>query len=84
MTKQHFTFKQIFDFAWVKTQQHAWFMICAFVIYGVILNAVKHTGLFELLVVVLTSLSLLSISLIIARNESFGFSNLYFTVNPTK
>ena len=77
MTKQHFTLKEVFDFAWAKTQQHAWFLACTFMIYAVIMSAVKKEGFLGLLVAVLLALSLLSISLIIVRNENFDFSTLF-------
>ena len=77
MTKQQFNFEEIFSFAWVKTKQHAWFMACTFVIYAVILSAVMLNPVLEILVALLIALSLLSISFIIVRDQSFNFSDLF-------
>lgn len=77
MTIQHFTFKEVFNFGWAKTKQHWWFMLCAFTIYSIVIYAVERSGWFEVLVTLLIALSLISISLVIARNESFDFSTLF-------
>lgn len=77
MTKQQFNFKEIFSFAWAKTQQHAWFLACTFMIYAIIMSAVNRTPVLEELTTLLLALSLLSLSLIIVRNESFSFSDLF-------
>lgn len=88
MKKQKFNFDEIFSFAWSKTKQHAWFLVCSALIYGVILSAsmdivvvrgmaFKVIGPLGMLVSGLICLSLLSISLIIVRNESFSFADLF-------
>lgn len=88
MKHQKFNFEEIFNFAWAKTKQHAWFLACSFMIYGIILNAsmnitifrgevFKVIGLFGSIVLALIVLSLMSVSLIIVRNESFSFSDLF-------
>lgn len=77
MTKQHFNFKEIFSFAWAKTQQHAWFLACTFMIYAIIVSAVKLTPVLEQVTTLLLALSLVSLSLIIVRNESFSFGDLF-------
>lgn len=77
MTKQHFTFREVFNFGWLKTKQHYWFLLCTFVIYGIAASAVERTGWFEVLICLLAGLSLVSMSLVIAKNESFDFSTLF-------
>jgi hypothetical protein len=77
MTKQHFNFDEIFSFAWSKTKQHAWFIACTFMIYAVIMSAVRFVPLLEQVTGLLVALSMLSISLIIVRNESFSFADLF-------
>ena len=77
MTKQYFNFEETFSFAWAKTKQHAWFLVCMALIYAVILSAVKRTPGLEELVALLVALSLLSMSLIMVRNESFNFSDIF-------
>ena len=76
MTKQHLNFDEIFSFAWSKTKQHAWFIACSFIIYAVILSAVRMVPVLDAIVSMLIALSMLSMSLIIVRNESFTFSDL--------
>lgn len=77
MTKQHVTFKEVFNFGWAKTRQHWWYMICTLLIYAVILSAVERSEGFKLFISLLIALSLLSISLVIAKNEHFNFSTLF-------
>lgn len=77
MIKQHFNFEEIFSFAWSKTKQHAWFLVCTFIIYSIIMSAVRFVPILEQLVVLLVGLSLVSISLIIVKNESFSFADLF-------
>lgn len=77
MTKQHFNFEEIFSFAWSKTRQHAWFLVCTFIIYTIITSAVRLVPVLEQVVILMTVLSLLSMSLIIVRNESFSFNDLF-------
>ncbi len=77
MTKQHFNFEEIFSFAWSKTRQHAWFLVCSFIIYAVIMSAVGLNPILQPVVSLLLALSLLSMSLVIVRNESFSFETLF-------
>ena len=88
MKHQKFNFEEVFNFAWAKTKQHAWFLACSFMIYGIIMSAsmdvvifrgeaFKAIGFFGSLVAALIALSLMSISLIIVRNESFSFADLF-------
>ena len=96
MTKQHFNFEEIFSFAWSKTKQHAWFLICSFIIYSVIMSAVSGVHVFSIfifkggvpllqqLVTLLIILSMVSMSLIIVRNESFTFADLFNKLKSPK
>jgi hypothetical protein len=77
MTKQQFNFEEIFSFAWSKTKQHAWFLACMFVIYAVIMSAVRLVPFLEQLTALLCALSLLSMSLIMVRDGSFSFEDLF-------
>lgn len=77
MKKENLNFEEIFKFAWARTKQHAWFLICSLVIYGVILSAVKFIPIFQMIVSLLVALSTASISLIIVKQESFSFSDLF-------
>lgn len=77
MTKQHFTYKEIFSFAWSKTKQHAWFSVCTFLIASIIASAVRGTNLLECVVLMFIALSVASISLTIVRDHGFTFADLY-------
>lgn len=68
---------EILHFSWGKTRQHAWFLVCSALIYGVIMSAVKATPILGLVVSLFVALSLLSLSLIIVRGESFSFADLF-------
>ncbi len=74
MTKQHFSFKEIFMFGWVKTKQHAWFIALTTIIISIIMGAVNPLGV---LVCLLIGLSVASISLLISRDHHFTFSDLF-------
>ncbi len=76
MTKQHFSFKEIFMFGWVKTKQHAWFIALTTIIISIIMGAVKFHPL-GVLVCLLIGLSVASISLLISRDHHFTFSDLF-------
>ena len=77
MTKQHFSFEEVFKFGWAKTKQHAWFLALTFIIAGVIINAVKFMPVFDMIVSLMVALSIISISLLIVRDRSFTFADLY-------
>ncbi len=77
MTKQQINFEEIFSFAWSKTKQHAWFLACMFVIYAVIMSAVRLVPFLEQLTALLCALSLLSMSLIMVRDGSFSFEDMF-------
>lgn len=95
MSKHYFKFKEVFMFGWSKTCQHAWFIFLTFLIIGiitcatatnlslVILMASPVTGFFALsfgvVLALMIALSVCSISLMIARNHHFTFTDL---VNP--
>ena len=79
MTKQYFSFKEIFMFGWAKTKQHAWFIALTFII-GIIISTaagVSRVPGFASLVYMLTILSTASISLAIVRNHHFTFYDLF-------
>lgn len=76
MKKQQFNFQEIFSFAWSKTKQHAWFLVCVSMIYGVVLSAVILTPILAQATMLMVGLSMLSMSLLIVRNESFTFTDL--------
>jgi hypothetical protein len=89
MTKYHFTLKEVFTFGWNKTVQHAWFSFLTLVIITIILNATvlnpltwisPFHQLINIAVVLMIALSLVSISLMIARNHSFTFADLWYPV----
>lgn len=84
MIKQHFNFDEIFSFAWSKTKQHAWFLVCSFIIYAVVLSAVRFVPVLETVVALLVALSVISMSLIIVRNENFTFADLVAKIKSPK
>ena len=47
MTKQHFSFEEVFKFGWTKTKQHAWFITLTFIIAGIIMSAVKFSPVLD-------------------------------------
>lgn len=77
MTKQHFSFKEIFMFGWAKTQQHAWFIVLTFIIMGVITNSVGRSPFLGGIVHLLVGLSLTSIALTMVRGHHFTFADLF-------
>lgn len=80
MTKQYFSFKEIFMFGWVKTKQHAWFITLTAIIISIIMSAanVQNFGLLLSTVVsLMVALSLASISLSISRDHHFTFGDLF-------
>jgi hypothetical protein len=77
MIKKHFSFEETLRFSWAKTLQHAWFLVLTFIIANVIISAVKFTPIINVVVAVLVCLSIASISLMISRDQSFTFRDLY-------
>lgn len=77
MTKQQFNFEEIFSFAWSKTKQHAWFLVCIFIIYAIIMSAVRFVPVLEQVVGLMIVLSILSMAHIIVRDHSFSFEDLF-------
>lgn len=84
MKKQQFNFEEIFSFAWSKTKQHAWFLVCTVIIYGIILSAVRMAPVLEQVTIFMVAISMLSISLLIVRNESFSFADLFTKLRSPK
>lgn len=84
MKKQQFNFQEIFSFAWSKTKQHAWFLVCTVIIYGIILSAVRMAPVLEQVTIFMVAISMLSISLLIVRNESFSFADLFTKLRSPK
>lgn len=84
MKKQQFNFQEIFSFAWSKTKQHAWFLVCTVIIYSVILSAVRMAPVLEQVTIFMVAISMLSISLLIVRNESFSFADLFTKLRSSK
>jgi uncharacterized membrane protein len=77
MTKQHFSFQEVFKFGWSKTRQHAWFIVLTFIISSIITGAVKFTPFTNIIVCLMAGLSIVSISLQITRDHHFTFRDLY-------
>ena len=77
MTKQHFSFQEVFRFGWAKTRQHAWFVALTFIIAGVCMSAVKFNPVLNSIVSIMVGVSLVSISILIARDQHFTFHDLY-------
>jgi uncharacterized membrane protein len=76
MTKHHFSFQEVFKFGWAKTKQHAWFSALTFIIATIIISAVRMVPLFDAIVSLMVGISITSISLLIARDHSFTFTDL--------
>lgn len=77
MTKQHFSFQEVFKFGWAKTKQHAWFIVLTFIIAAICMSAVRINPILNLIVSIMVGVSLTSISLIIVRDQHFTFTDLY-------
>ena len=84
MTKQHFSFKEVFMFGWSKTRQHAWFLVLTFIIASIISHASRFIPVFDFVVSMMISLSLVSLSLKIVRDHSFTFADLYYPILSSK
>jgi uncharacterized membrane protein len=77
MTKQHFSFQEVFKFGWAKTKQHAWFLVLTFFIISIITNAVRMVPFVDAAVSIMACLSVASIALQISRDQHFTFRDLY-------
>ncbi len=77
MTKQHFSFKEVFMFGWDKTKQHAWFVFLTFIIAFIVTSSVQFIPVVNALVALMAGLSLVSISILIAKDQHFTFHDLY-------
>lgn len=64
-------------FGWIKTKQHAWYIILTFIIMGVISSAVKQVPVLGGIVEIMIGLSLASVSLMIVRDQHFTFGDLF-------
>ena len=87
MTKHHFSIQEGLNFGWAKTKQHAWFIALTFIIISIIMSAFIDSlhGTFLLYAVAgMAIVSLASISLTIARNHSFTFTDLFTPVTSPK
>lgn len=73
MTKQHFSFKEIFAFGWARTKQHAWFVALSIVLISIITSAVERNHFMCMVVSLMCVLSIVSVSLLISRGHSFSF-----------
>jgi hypothetical protein len=77
MTKQYFSFEEIFKFGWAKTKQHAWFIFLTFIISSLFINASANLVPVNIIVVFMTMISIVSLSLAMTRDHHFTFADLY-------
>jgi hypothetical protein len=77
MTRYHFSFKEAFLFGWEKTVQHYWFSFLTFLLITLLITSIDHVPLLRTIVVLLAALSVVSVSLLIARNHHFTFESLF-------
>lgn len=77
MTKHNFSFQEVFTFGLAKTRQHAWFIFLTLIIISIIINSVRFVPFLETFVSLMVGLSLVSISLLISRDQHFTFQDLY-------
>jgi uncharacterized membrane protein len=84
MTRQHFTQKELLVFGLEKTRQHAWFLVCSLIIGSIIFTAVEYSYILNSLVIWLMALSVVSMSLVIAKEEPFTFSTLFASIRSPK
>lgn len=77
MTRHHFSFKEAFVFGWNKTKQHYWFCILTFILITLIINSIGHVPILRTIVSLMSALSIVSLSLLIVRDQHFTFENLF-------
>lgn len=77
MSRHKFSFKDAFVFGWNKTKQHYWFCFLTFLLVTLIINSVDHVPLLRTVVTLMVALSVVSVSLLIARDHHFTFENLF-------
>jgi hypothetical protein len=77
MSRHNFSFKDAFVFGWNKTRQHYWFCFLTFLLVTLIINSVDHVPLLRTVVTLMVALSVVSVSLLIARDHHFTFENLF-------
>jgi hypothetical protein len=77
MTKQYFSFEEIFKFGWAKSKQHAWFIFLTFIISSLVINASANLPFISVLVIFMATLSIVSLSLAMVRDHHFSFADLY-------
>lgn len=78
MTKQHFSFQEVFTFGWSKTRQHAWFIVLTYIIIGIIMSAVRFSPFIDCITSVMVAISVTSLALTISRDHHFTFADLYY------
>ncbi len=77
MTKHHFALKEVFSFGYNKFIQHAWFVFLTFIIMSSVIGSSIYNPGLNLIVSLMAALSIVSISLMIVRNHSFSFNDLF-------
>lgn len=77
MTRHHFSLKESFTYGWSKTKQHYWFIALTFLVYALILSAASRIPLLNTVTALMVGLSVVSITLLITRNHSFTFADLF-------
>ncbi len=77
MIRHNFSFKEAFVFGWNKTKQHYWFCALTFILVTLIINSVGHVPILRTTVSLMAGLSIVSLSLLIARDQHFSFESLF-------
>ncbi len=77
MKKVHFTLQEVFRFGYHKTAQHFWFVFLTCIISSTIISATASVPFLFLVVSMMAAVSLACMSLLIARDHSFSFNNLF-------
>lgn len=76
MTKHNFTQKEVFKSSWAQVKENAWYLFTVFFFAMVLMNALSHTGIAQLLTGAVISISLITISLIIASGGRPSYEDL--------
>ena len=67
MIKHNFTISEIFNSAWTKTKEHAWFLFRTFLALGVIAGISSFIPIFSSIVDFFIGIALIAVSLVIVR-----------------
>lgn len=77
MTHNTFSLTELFSFGWAKTKQHAWFIFLTTLGFALIGGATHFIPVLGTVINLMVTLSVISVSVLIAHNHKPTFESLY-------